>query len=73
LCIMKTVTLDILNDKAMNLLKELELLKLVRVRRQTSTGKELKKDLIAKYKGAMTPQSKDEIDRQLQDLRNEWE
>jgi len=73
LCIIKTVTLDILNDKAMNLLKDLELLKLVRVRRQTSTDKELKKDLIAKYKGAMTPQNKDEIDCQLQDLRNEWE
>lgn len=70
---MKTVTLDILNDKAMNLLKDLESLKLVRVRRQSSTDKELKKDLIAKYKGAMTPQSKEEIDRQLQDLRNEWE
>ena len=70
---MKTVTLDILNDKAMNLLKDLELLKLIRVRRQTSTNQELKKDLIAKYKGAMTSQNKDEIDRQLQDLRNEWE
>lgn len=70
---MKTVTLDILNDKAMNLLKDLESLKLVRVHRQSSTDKELKKDLIAKYKGAITPQNKDEIDRQLQDLRNEWE
>ena len=29
------------------------------------TNQELKKDLIAKYKGAMTPQNKDEIDRQL--------
>jgi len=69
---MKPVTLDILNDKAMSLLKDLELLKLIRVHRQTSVNQELKKDLIAKYKGAMTPQNKDEIDRQLQDLREEW-
>ena len=70
---MKTVTLDILNDKAMNLLKDLELLKLVRVRRQPMTDQKLKKDLITKYKGAMTPQNRDEIDHQLQDLRNEWD
>lgn len=57
----------------MNLLKDLELLKLVRVRRESSTNKKSKKNLITKYKGAMTPQNKDEIDRQLQDLRNEWD
>ena len=70
---MKTVTLDILNDKAMNLLKELELMKLVRVRRQTSVSKNSKMDLVAKYKGAMTPQHKEEIDHQLNELRNEWD
>ena len=70
---MKTVTIDILNDKAVNLLKQLELLKLVRVRRQTTVGQELNTDLVAKYKGAMTPQNKQVIDRQLQELRNEWD
>ena len=70
---MKTVTLDILNDKAMNLLKDLELLQLVRVRREATPHQEWKTDLVTKYKGAMAPQKKDEIDRQLQDLRNEWD
>lgn len=69
---MRTITLDILNEKAMNLLRDLELLKLIRVREEVFDNQEVK-DSIAKYKGAMAPQDKDEIDRQLQNLRNEWD
>ena len=69
---MQTVTIDIINTKVLKLLQDLELLQLIRMRReekQTST-------LIswsAKYKGAMTKQSLPEIDNQLNELRNEWE
>ena len=70
---MTTLTIDVLNDKAFNLLKDLELLKIIRVRKDkkvfnTNTG-----NLISKYKGAMTAQPLSEIDKQLDDLRNEWE
>lgn len=70
---MKTVTLDILNDKALNLLKELELLKLIRVRRDIPYVKDAKENLVSKYKGSMAPQSPEEIDKQLKDLRSEWD
>lgn len=69
---MQTVTVDILNNKAMNLLQDLELLQLIRVRKEKTpiaTGD----NLALRYKGAMSKQSTKEIDNQLNELRNEWE
>lgn len=69
---MQTVTIDILNSKAIRLLQDLELLQLIRVRRekqQPATGT----DWADKYKGAMTKQPLSHIDKQLNELRNEWE
>lgn len=70
---MRTVTLDILNDKALNLLKDLELLKIIRVHRNKDSVNLKSDNLISKYKGAMTRQPIQEIDKQLKDLRSEWE
>ncbi len=68
---MRTVTLDILKDEAYNLLKDLEILKVIRI--QNDTGEEqVTQNLSAKYNGAMSKQSAEEIDRQLNDLRDEW-
>ncbi|WP_184544739.1 hypothetical protein [Mucilaginibacter sp. FT3.2] len=68
---MRTVTLDILKDEAYNLLKDLEMLKVIRI--QNDTGeKQVAQNLSAKYSGAMSKQSPEEIDRQLNDLRDEW-
>jgi len=67
---MQTITIDIINDKAVKLLHDLELLQLIRVRRdkaQPSTN------WTAKYKGAMQKQPLIEIDNQLNDLRSGWE
>jgi hypothetical protein len=69
---MRTITIDIINEKAMNLLRDLELLKLIRLRRDQTETKQATVDW-TKYKGAMTKQSFNEIDRQLDNLRNEWE
>ena len=69
---MRTVTLDILNDKALNLLKDLELLKLIRLRKDKVTV-ESNINLVSKYKGAMSQQPIDEVEKQLNDLRNEWQ
>ena len=69
---MQTYTVDIINDKAIMLLKDLELLKLIRVRKQV--GKNITKDKwFSKYKGAMLKQPLSEIDNQLYELRNSWE
>ncbi|MCZ4223328.1 hypothetical protein [Pedobacter rhodius] len=69
---MRTVTLDILDDNALNLLKDLELLKVIRLRRDDQPEISLSENLVKKYKGSMVSQSKDEIDNQLENLRNEW-
>ncbi|MGB7396135.1 MAG: hypothetical protein WA913_17265 [Pricia sp.] len=68
---MRTVTVDILNEKAMNFLKELEMLQLLRLRRGDS-GENKNIDW-ARYKGAMTKQPLGDVNDQLESLRGEWE
>ena len=68
---MQTVTIDIINEKALPLLKDLELLQLIRLRREpeATTGP----GGAARYKGAMTKQPLAEIEKQLHEMRNEWD
>lgn len=70
---MTTITIDLLNDKAITLLRDLELLKLIRLRKEKNEPKASTLNLVAKYKGAMSQQSLSDIDKQLTGLRNEWE
>lgn len=67
---MQTITIDIINNKAIRLLQDLELLQLIRVRKEKQQSET---DWAAKYKGAMTKQPLTEVDNQLNELRNEWE
>lgn len=69
---MKTVTVDILNEKAIKLLHDLELLQLIRVRNENQSY-ESEINWTNKYKGAMLKQSITELDNQLNDLRKAWE
>lgn len=67
---MKTLTIEILDEKAIRLLHDLELLNLIKVR------KEKNKPGInwpQKYKGQMSKQRPEEINAQLKRLRSEWE
>lgn len=66
---MKTITIDILNDRAMDLLRDLELLKVIRLRKEKNEHT----NLVTKFKGSMSKQPLIEVDKQLNDLRNEWE
>jgi hypothetical protein len=68
---MQTITIDIINSKAIKLLEDLELLQLIRVRKEITTTAAT--NFTAKYKGAMTKQRLTDIDSQLNQLRNEWE
>jgi len=69
---MQTVIIDILNHKAVKLLQDLELLQLIRMRREKAlTTTEI--NWAAKYKGAMTKQPLTDVDNQLNELRNQWE
>lgn len=69
---MQTLTIDIINDKAVKLIHDMELLKLIRVRKEKTQQKEVI-NWVAKYKGAMQKQPLNEIDNQLNDLRSSWE
>ncbi|MBS1520996.1 MAG: hypothetical protein JST50_08375 [Bacteroidetes bacterium] len=69
---MRTVTVDILNDEALNLLKDLEALNVIRLHSSDETANTSSK-LSEKYKGAMSKQTRDAVNQQLNDLRNEWE
>ena len=68
---MRTITIDIINEKAINLLRDLELLKLIRLRKDKTQHKSAINWL--NYKGAMDKQPLQRIDQQLNELRDEWE
>jgi len=69
---MRTITVDIIDEKVLNLLRDLELLKLIKLR---ESSLEEESDVMdwTKYKGAMSKQPLSDIDQQLNELRNEWE
>jgi hypothetical protein len=69
---MQTVTIDIINDKAIKLLQDLELLQLIRMRKDKEPSAK-KYNPTTRYKGAMTKQPLTDIEDQFNELRNGWE
>lgn len=69
---MKTITIEIINEKALKLLQDMELLHLIRLKKEKAGQKADSPDW-TKYKGAMAKQPLEEIDQQLNELRSEWE
>jgi hypothetical protein len=67
----KTIPIDIINEKAIKLLQDLELLQLIRVRKEQGSSSSI--DWRRRHKGAMSKQAISEIDNQLNELRNGWE
>ena len=63
------VTVEIINEGAMNLLRNMEHLRLIRLNIKTPE----KRTDWNKYRGAMTKQSIVAVDEQLNELRNAWE
>jgi len=70
---MQTVTIDIINNRAVRLLKDLELLQLIHLRKDEKQTSVTASNWAAKYKGAMTKQSLIDVDNQLNELRTAWE
>lgn len=68
---MRTITIDIINEKAIKLLQDLELLKLIRLRKEKTQPTAA--NWAERYKGAMSKQPLTDIDNQLNELRNGWE
>lgn len=69
---MQTITIDIINSKAIKLLQDLELLQLIRMRKDKSQSADTV-NWTGKYKGAMTKQPLADIVNQLNELRSGWE
>jgi hypothetical protein len=69
---MQTLTIDILNEKAVKLIQKMELMKLIRILKEKAY-QEKTVNRAAKYKGAMQKQQLNEVDDQLNDLRKSWE
>ena len=67
----RTITIDVINDKAMKLLHDLELLQLIRLHKEKVQP--VATNWVQQYKGAMSKQSLSEVDNQLNELRNGWE
>jgi hypothetical protein len=70
---MRTITVDILQDEALNLLKDLEALNVIRLHETKGDSNVKNINAIKSYKGLMAKQSPEEIDKQLDDLRKEWD
>lgn len=68
---MKTLTIEIINEKALNLLRDMALLDLIRF--HSDTVQPPMPNWAERYKGAMTRQSVTDIETQLNNLRNAWE
>jgi len=66
--IMRTITVDII-EKAFNLLKDLEVLQLIRLRESEKLP--VKNDL-SKFKGALKKQPIEDVELQLKELRNAY-
>ncbi|MCF8371982.1 MAG: hypothetical protein K9H64_10190 [Bacteroidales bacterium] len=69
---MQTYTVDILNQDAIRLLKDLEIMKLIRLHKSASDAK-IEIAWSRKYKGAMEKQDLLDVENQLNELRNSWE
>lgn len=67
---MKTLTIEVIDEQALDLLKNMEGLKLIKLKPQKNPAARRQ---WAKYKGALSKQSLEEIDSQLTELRNGWE
>jgi hypothetical protein len=67
----RTVTIDIINEKALKLLQDLELLQLIRMRKEKAPPASV--NWAERYKGAMSKQPISDVDNQLNELRNGWE
>ena len=71
---MKTVTIDILNERAINLLMELEALNLIKMLTIKSTTEETPPAKKASdYKGIISPELGDKMQDHIRKSREEWQ
>lgn len=67
----RTVTIEVINEKVLTLLRDLELLQLIRLHDRKSESAII--NWSQRYKGAMAKQPVTEIDQQLDEMRKAWQ
>ena len=67
----KTITIEIINERVLKLLEDLEQLQLIRLRKDKTQSPFV--NWQERYKGALSKQPLAEVDDQLNELRGEWE
>ncbi len=67
---MKTVTVELRNNNALRLLKDLELAKIIRI---VDRDKQEKTKLSSRLRGSISKERAKELNQQLKQIRNEWE
>ena len=67
----QTLTIDIINNKALKLLEDLEFLQLIRLHKIENPKSNI--DWTKKHKGSIAKQSLGDIENQLNELRSGWE
>lgn len=70
---METILVQINDNKAYRLLKDLEDLQLIKLLEKSIQSDKTGIDRITKYKGAMSKQPLQQVDQELNELRKEWE
>lgn len=70
---MQTVTVDILNEYALNLLKDLEALKIIRVRKEIKETDVVAKKTMAGLWNTISDATAQSLHHQTEQSRKEWE
>lgn len=65
-----TITIDIINEKVLKILLDLEQLNLIRLRLNNKSEGE---NIIEQFKGTLTKKNISDVDQQLKELRSGWE
>ena len=65
---METMTIEIKSSKAIKILKNLENQNIIKIHKSNE-----KKDKASKYRGSISVKSADQLLRQVEKSRNEWE
>lgn len=68
----KTIKIDILNEKVIQLLQNLESMKLIKLHLGEKTTSKKEVDYISKFKGSLSQQSLSDVDQQLYEIRKSW-
>ena len=68
-----TITVELLRDDALDLIRQLEKLSILRVKKDKAVGQPKKNDITKLYGTLKLNMSLEEIDNDLKNLRNEWE